>query len=157
MIGNLTSGEIEEVLSSQLIGRVGCHVDDITYIVPVTYAYDGEYIYGHTREGMKISMMRQNPKICFQTDHMDDMANWKSVIAWGEFEELSEPGERNHALQKLIARNLPLVSSETVHLSPNWPFTPEDVTSIKGIVYRIKLKEKTGRYEKSNGSLYFAS
>ncbi|MDP4261487.1 MAG: pyridoxamine 5'-phosphate oxidase family protein [Bacteroidota bacterium] len=154
MFGKLTTGEIEEVLNNQLIGRIGCHNDDITYVVPVSYAYDGDYIYGHTEEGLKINIMRQNPKICFQTDSMEDMANWKSVIAWGEFEELTDPEERKKALEKLIARNLPLVSSETVHLSPQWPFVPQDISSIKGIVYRVKLKDKTGRFEKSNGRTF---
>lgn len=154
MFGKLTAREIEQILGSQLIGRIGCHNDDITYVVPVSYAYDGDYVYGHAEEGLKIRIMRQNPKVCFQTDQMEDMANWKSVIAWGEFEELVDPETRNLALQKLVARNLPLVSSETVHLTPQWPFEPVDISSIKGVVYRIKLTEKTGRFEKSNGRTY---
>jgi hypothetical protein len=88
---------------------------------------------------------------------MKDMANWQSVIAWGEFEELKQPDERKMALQKLNERILPLISSETVRLSPQWPFLPEDADSIKGIVYRIRLKEKTGRFEKSTGSTFFAT
>lgn len=159
MFGKLNADQIEEVLKHQVIGRIGCHADDITYIVPVSYAYDGEYIYGHTFEGMKVNMMRKNPKVCFQADKMKDkdMANWQSVIAWGEFEELQQPDERRLALQKLNERMLPLISSETMHLSTQWPFLPEDADSIKGIVYRIRLKEKTGRFEKSNNSTFFAS
>jgi hypothetical protein len=159
MFGKLNADQIEEVLKHQVIGRIGCHADDITYIVPVSYAYDGEYIYGHTCEGMKVNMMRKNPKVCFQTDRMTvkDMANWQSVIAWGEFEELKQPEERRLALQKLNDRKLPLISSETMHLSAQWPFLQEDTDSIKGIVYRILLKEKTGRFEKSTGSTYFAT
>jgi nitroimidazol reductase NimA-like FMN-containing flavoprotein (pyridoxamine 5'-phosphate oxidase superfamily) len=159
MFGKLSNTEIEEIIKHQVMGRLGCHAHDITYVVPISYAYDGEYIYGHTMEGMKIFMMRRNPKVCFQTDNinMKDMANWQSVIAWGDFEELKQPEERRMALQKLNARKLPLISSETTHLSPQWPFPPEDADRIKGIVYRIRLKEKTGRFEKSNGSSYFAS
>ena len=159
MFGKLNTNEIEEVLIQQIVGRIGCHADDTTYIVPVSYAYDGEYIYGHTFEGMKVNMMRKNPKVCFQADKMKekDMANWQSVIAWGEFEELKQPDERRLALQKLNERVLPLISSETMHLSAQWPFPPEDAGSIKGIVYRIRLKEKTGRFEKSTGSAFFAS
>ncbi len=58
-------------------------------------AMTAEYVYGHTMEGMKINMMRKNPRVCFEVDVMQNMANWKSVIAWGEFEELSsEPGRK---------------------------------------------------------------
>jgi nitroimidazol reductase NimA-like FMN-containing flavoprotein (pyridoxamine 5'-phosphate oxidase superfamily) len=153
MFGKLTQSEIEEVIKQQVIGRLGCHAQDITYVVPVSYAYDGEYIYGHTLEGMKIFMMRRNPKVCFQTDNLNtkDTANWQSVIAWGDFEELNGLDDRKLALQKLSARRLPLSSSQTTRLTAQWPFSAEDVTSIKGIVYRIRLKEKTGRFERTDG------
>ncbi|GAO40998.1 pyridoxamine 5'-phosphate oxidase family protein [Flavihumibacter petaseus] len=149
MIGKLTSAEIEQVLSQQVIGRIGCHAKGKTYVVPISYAYDGDFIYGHTQEGLKIDMMRDNPSVCFETDCFDDMANWKSVIAWGLFEEIRDAGDREHALNQLLQRNLPMISSETTHITPNWPFVPENRNEIGGIVYRIWLREKTGRYEKT--------
>jgi nitroimidazol reductase NimA-like FMN-containing flavoprotein (pyridoxamine 5'-phosphate oxidase superfamily) len=81
-------------LQSQIVGRIGCHDGDLVYVVPISYAYDGEYVYFHSYEGKKIDIMRKNPKICFQIDEMKDMANWKSVIAWGEFEELNDYEEK---------------------------------------------------------------
>ncbi|HYM93075.1 MAG TPA: pyridoxamine 5'-phosphate oxidase family protein [Chitinophagaceae bacterium] len=157
MIDQLKSQEIEELLKSQVVGRIACHADDLTYIVPISYSYDGEHIYAHATDGMKIRMMRKNPKVCFQTDKMENMANWQSVVAWGEFEELTNSEGRKQALKKLIERVLPVISSETVHLSPHWPFPPEEINSIKGIVFRIKLQKKTGRFEKSISGAYFAS
>lgn len=148
MLGTLSIKEIEEVLTNHYVGHIGCHAEDVTYVVPVSYAYDGEYIYGHSEEGMKITIMRKNPNVCFQLEHMSDMANWKSVIAWGRFEELSNPLDRQKALHLLLNRRMPHISSRTVHLSPHWPFVPEDKSEIKGVVYRIKLTEKTGRFEK---------
>ena len=78
---------------------------------------------------------------------MKDMANWKSVISWGQFEEVAEKTERNKALQVLVDRILPLISSQTTHLSPQWPFPVDNFEKIKGIIFRIRLKEKTGRFE----------
>ncbi len=153
MIGTLNSKEIEDVLHQQVMGRIGCHANGVTYVVPVSYAYDGNCLYLHTREGLKVDIMRQNPEVCFETDVMDNMANWKSVIGWGRFEELNEPGERVHALQQLVDRMLPIISSETTHLTPNWPFVPADLNEIPGVVYRICLREKTGRYEKNTAFL----
>jgi hypothetical protein len=157
MIEELKQDEIENLLKSQIVGRLACHADDLTYIVPMSYTYDGEYIYGHAYEGMKIMMMRKNPKVCFQADKMENMANWQSVIAWGEFEELKKTSERKQALQKLMDRILPMISSETVHLSPNWPFPASEINSIKGVVFRIKVQKKTGRFEKSTTGTFFAS
>jgi nitroimidazol reductase NimA-like FMN-containing flavoprotein (pyridoxamine 5'-phosphate oxidase superfamily) len=157
MIDELSPQETESLLESQLIGRLACHADGITYVVPMSFAYDGQYIYGHAREGMKVDMMRKNPSVCFQTDNMENMANWQSVIIWGEFEELKKSEERSHALQKLMNRVLPVISSQTTHLSPDWPFPPKDINSIKGVVFRIKIQKKTGRFEKSNMESFFAS
>lgn len=154
MFGRLSNIEIEGVLSSQLVGRIGCHAEDITYVVPISYAYDGKYVYGHTYEGLKLTLMRINPKVCFQVDVMINMANWKSVITWGEFEELSYPLIREEALKKLQQRVLPIISSETTHLSPQWPFPSKEKNDIKGSIFRILLKEKTGRYE-SNADMPF--
>ena len=157
MIGELNSGEIEELISHQFIGRIGCYADEVIYIVPVSYAYDGTYIYGRSFEGMKIEMMRKNPKVCFEADNTLNLANWQSVIAWGEFEEIKDADERAKALQKLQDRVLPVISSETMHITPQWPFSTGDMNSIEGIIYRIRLTKKTGRFEKSADEFFFAS
>ncbi len=157
MFGKLDDKQIEEVLRHQIIGRIGCHAAGTTYVVPISYAYDGVYVYGHTHEGMKINIMRNNPLVCFEVDEMKDMANWKSVISWGTYEELKDKTERDNALVSLINRILPLVSSETVHLSAHWPFVTGDISSIKGIVFRIRLAEKTGRFENNSVANSFAS
>jgi nitroimidazol reductase NimA-like FMN-containing flavoprotein (pyridoxamine 5'-phosphate oxidase superfamily) len=148
MIGQLETNEIEKVLSQQLLGRIGCRLGDVIYIVPVSYVYDGRYVYVRSKDGMKVDMMRKNPEICFEVESFQDLGNWKTVIAWGSFEELSDEEERKAALQKLYRRHLPIVSSETTHLSPHWPFEPADLNSIEGVVFRVELTKKTGRFEK---------
>jgi nitroimidazol reductase NimA-like FMN-containing flavoprotein (pyridoxamine 5'-phosphate oxidase superfamily) len=157
MLGKLTSVEIEEVIQHQVVGRIGCHANGMTYVVPVSYAYDGDYIYVRTFEGLKVDMMRKNPKVCFEIDTMHNMGNWESVIAWGDFEELHEASGRKEALQKLMDRALPFISSETTHLTPQWPFPSSNPGNIEGIVFRIKLTDKTGRYERMEPASVFAT
>ena len=148
MFGKLTSTQIEELLHQQVIGRIGCHANGITYVVPISYAYDGEFIYGHSVEGMKIGMMRKNPEICFEIDNTNNLSNWQSVVAWGLFQELPIGQDRDHAIRSLEARKLPILTSETMHISPQWPFPVEDGDEIPGIIFRIRLMQKSGRYEK---------
>lgn len=152
MLGNLQPQEIETVLKNQLVGRIGCSSDGETYIVPISYAYDGNYIYCHTKEGKKTTIMRKNPRICFQVDEMKNMANWRSVIVQGEFEELKTKEERNTGMQILLNRYLPVLSSVTTHIGEHWPFHPKDVGDIDGIVFRIAVKEKSGRFERTTHS-----
>ena len=91
--------------------------------------------------------MRKNPAVCFQVEELKNMANWKSVILRGSFEELKPGDERNQAIQALLRRSLPIISSVTTHLGKEWPFSPVDIKEIKGIVFRIRIEEKSGRYE----------
>lgn len=157
MRGILNAIEIEQLLNSQVMGRIGCRYGDSIYIVPISYAYDGKYVYCHTQEGMKVHLMREYPKVCFEVEHMADMANWKTVIGWGIFEELKDPEERNYALNKLHERILPMISSETVQLSADWPFRPSAPDTIEGVTFRIHLAEKSGRFERSGTENFFAS
>jgi nitroimidazol reductase NimA-like FMN-containing flavoprotein (pyridoxamine 5'-phosphate oxidase superfamily) len=148
MFETLSDEQIKSVISNNIVGRLGCHADGKTYVVPISYAFEDNCIYARTFEGLKIDMMRKNPEICFQVDEMESMADWRSVIIWGKFEELDEKAEREKGLKILMSRILPKISSETVKLTPEWPFPGNDLVSIKGIVFRIAIKEMTGRLEK---------
>ena len=148
MFGNLNNSDIENVLEQQFFGHIGCHANDITYVVPVSYAYDGLSVYAHSHEGLKVDMMRRNPSVCFEVDKIENMANWQTVIAWGEFEELQDLGERHKAMHLLLDRKLPIAVSTTVKLTSDWPFYPCDLNEITGVLFRINLTKKTGRFER---------
>ena len=90
MILEMSRHEIDEFVLSQKVGRVGCHVDGETYVVPVIYGWDTECIYVYTTEGKKVDMMRENPRVCFEIDEYRSDGGWRSVIAHGVFEELVE-------------------------------------------------------------------
>jgi nitroimidazol reductase NimA-like FMN-containing flavoprotein (pyridoxamine 5'-phosphate oxidase superfamily) len=147
MLGTLNDTQIEKLLSSSFIGRIGTHAFGKTYILPVSYAYKDNCVYVHTYEGLKLSMMRQNPYVCFEVENLEEMANWQTVVAWGTFQEIIDEEERNEGLRILTNRPFSGAVSETVQLGNLWPFAPDDVSRIDGIVFRIQLSEKTGRFE----------
>jgi len=149
MLGELTDHQVEELLKSATIGRIGCNSDGLTYIVPVNYAYENSVIYIHSAAGMKINMMRQNPEVCFQVDNIKNMANWQSVIAWGRFEEITDLDEKQCAMQKLVDRITLLMNLETNHPSHGITERESDIgTRVELIVYKIVVTQRTGRYEK---------
>lgn len=154
MIAKLKPEQIDELLREQIIGRIACTYNGFVYIVPISYAYDGQSIYVHSLEGRKLDIMRQNPKVCFETDNIQDMTNWRSAIVWGTFKELAGE-ERNKALEILLNRPLPPSSSATTHLGSSWPFYDEELKEIGGVVFKIDITEKTGRYETTSASPYF--
>ena len=147
MIGELTGAQIEQILRENVVGRIGCHDMNETYVVPITYVYEGGAIIGHSAPGKKIDMMRSNPRVCFQIDQMHNMRNWKCAIVWGLFEELRGQ-EAMDAMQIFVKKLSPLMTSETskpIHEFSSEKFNPADV---KSIVFRISLGKKTGRFEK---------
>ena len=117
MIGELTNDQIDQVLASQMVGRIGCHVEERTYIVPVAFAFDGQYIYAHSRNGLKISMMRRNPTVCFEVDIIENMGNWRSVIVQGVYEELKTGALQLLAFKLLSDRLSPVRTSQAARPS----------------------------------------
>src|SRR5438067_64945 len=95
MIGDLTRNEMEDLLRTEAVGRLGCHADGRTYVVPIGYAYHDGNIYAHSGLGLKIEMMQQNPEVCFEVEQITNIAHWKSVIAWGVYEMLDGPDADN--------------------------------------------------------------
>lgn len=147
MLGKLNRKQIDTVLHSQVIGRLGCSAHDKIYVVPTTYAYDGTYLYGHTIEGQKIEMMRQNPHVCLEVDVIHSMAHWQSVIVWGTYEELKGQAAED-ALQELVVRVQPLLTSETSRPRHGLDRSGDIRPSQKTVIYRIKVEEATGRFER---------
>ena len=149
MLRELNDTQIEVLLKGQLIGRIGCHSDGITYIVPVNYVYDGSNIYYHSAKGMKIDMMKKNPEVCFEVDDIKEMTNWQSVIVWGKFEEITAIDEKQKVMQKLTNRVNPYIIDDSVSRSHGFIDEDSDVGStVELIICKIILSRKTGRFEK---------
>jgi nitroimidazol reductase NimA-like FMN-containing flavoprotein (pyridoxamine 5'-phosphate oxidase superfamily) len=150
MLGILDEQQIDTFLRSKLIGRLGCSSQDNPYVVPIAYAYDGEFIYGHTQEGKKIDLLRKNPKVCFEVDQIDDLANWRSVVIHGEFEELNTDQKAlEHALRMITNRMTPFKSGESS--LPHYGMEKSSYRlkpQTKLVTYRIKILERHGRFEK---------
>ena len=139
MIGKMNDNQIATVLHSQAIGHLACYAEEKLYLVPITYAYHNGYLYCQSKQGLKISLMRKNPAVCFEVDEIENMRSWRSVIIWGEYERLESDDEQIKARQILFDRIIPLTTGETVI-----PEIRQDLPE----TFRIKIKEQTGRYEK---------
>lgn len=148
MLGKLDQTQMETLLQQQVTGRIGCHADGVTYIVPVNYVYSAPYVYCHSAKGKKIEMMRRNPNVCFQVDEIRSIFNWQSVVAWGIFEEVTDVEESERLMQGLIHRIMPLANDPGDH--PSHGITENDYNIGNGvdlIIYKIHLEKMTGRFE----------
>lgn len=149
MLGSLSTSDIEDLLYQCNLGRIGCSHNGKTYIVPVNYVYDGRSVIAHSVEGLKIRMMRSNPSVCFEVDDVQNNKNWKSVIAQGTYQEIQHERDRYEAMKLFVDRMLKLKVSTTAHPPELQPERLHGThSSVKPVIYRIILTEKTGRYEK---------
>jgi nitroimidazol reductase NimA-like FMN-containing flavoprotein (pyridoxamine 5'-phosphate oxidase superfamily) len=100
----MTSKEIEQFLTCARVGRLGILLDDGPYVVPVGYAYADGKIFFHTcSKGLKMDALSRNPNVCFEVDEsLSDGSMFKSVIAFGTAEIISDKAKMVPYLQKLI-------------------------------------------------------
>jgi len=147
VLGRLTPQEASDFLGDQCFGHLGCYADGQIYVVPISFVFSGTELIGQTKAGQKITMLRKNPSCCVQVEKINDIADWTSVIAWGEFEELHGI-EAVNAMGQLIDKLGPQIDSLGTSRSPR-DVTPGvlDGERQKDIVYRIVMKEMTGRFE----------
>jgi nitroimidazol reductase NimA-like FMN-containing flavoprotein (pyridoxamine 5'-phosphate oxidase superfamily) len=128
MIGTLHPDEVEEVLHRNRVGRLACVAAGRPYVVPITYVYAGGAVYGRTLPGRKVAALRAEPRVCFEVDERDGVA-WRSVVAEGVYEELTDAAERQ-AVHRLLHGLAPAALP----------------AAVPGVLFRLRLSEKTGRY-----------
>jgi nitroimidazol reductase NimA-like FMN-containing flavoprotein (pyridoxamine 5'-phosphate oxidase superfamily) len=87
---NLDQQECAALLADNYIGYLGYISNNSPFIVPITYFYDGKKtIIIYSSEGNKINAMRKNNNVSLQVSKIKNIDNWDSVLAHGNFEELS--------------------------------------------------------------------
>lgn len=101
MVHEMSAEECRAFLARSSMGRLGCSLNDQPYVVPISFAYEGDFIYIFSTVGQKIVWMRANPKVCIQIDEIKSESHWESVIVGGRYQELGE-----HAVERAHARDL---------------------------------------------------
>ena len=141
IVKEMDRSECMALLQATRLGRLGCASGGQPYVVPITYAADGNNLYSFSLVGRKIDWMRQNPKVCVQVDEFGEGREWRSVIAYGRFEELPDrigsKGQREHAWS-LLSRDLEWWEPGALK--------PVGQAPAQHLFYRIAVEEVTGRH-----------
>jgi nitroimidazol reductase NimA-like FMN-containing flavoprotein (pyridoxamine 5'-phosphate oxidase superfamily) len=136
MTRTLSEAEAQNLIASSKIGRLGCVDNGEPYVVPVNYLFEDGSIYSHSLPGRKINAMRTHSRTCLQVDEIVSDFVWRSVIAFGNFEEIRVPSDRRSILSKLLVR-FPL-------LTPVESVMARDANAPDSIVFRIIVDRITG-------------
>lgn len=136
MISKLSEEESYALLRDKRLARLGCVAGVEPYVVPLSYVFDDHSVLSHSLPGRKLTAMRENPRVCVQVDDIKDLCSWKSVIAYGRYEEIIEPAERALALNHLL--------SSFPKLTPVESLSAEDAAAPAPVVFRIRVESITG-------------
>ena len=132
----LNEAEARDFIAGGKSGRLGCVDNGEPYVVPINYVFEDGSIYSHSLPGRKIDAMRRHSRACLQVDEIESDLVWKSVIAFGNFEEIRVPSDRRSILTKLLVR-FPL-------LTPVESVMARDASAPDSIVFRIIVDYITG-------------
>ena len=137
--------EIELIIQSGRVCRIGLCVDDVPYIVPMYYGYRDGCLYFHAAlKGKKLDMIKQNNNVCFEIDSESEMVNtgvpcnWKnsyeSVIGFGTASLVEDIEDKKRALNVLIDHYAP---------GTQYEFPLKNVK--RTAVIKIEIQEMTGK------------
>jgi nitroimidazol reductase NimA-like FMN-containing flavoprotein (pyridoxamine 5'-phosphate oxidase superfamily) len=132
----LSDEEARGLFQTARVARLGCVVNGEPYVVPINCHFDGDRLYSHSLSGLKISGLRENPRACVQVDQIESDLHWRSVIAFGKYEEITRPTERADVLSKLL-RSFPM-------LTPVESAIAIDGCSPEVVVFSIDIERITG-------------
>jgi nitroimidazol reductase NimA-like FMN-containing flavoprotein (pyridoxamine 5'-phosphate oxidase superfamily) len=140
VIEQLSDRECRELLARIRIARLGCSLDNQPYVVPIDVDYYDGFLYGFSMLGQKIEWMRANPLVCVEVDELTARRDWESVIAFGEYEELTKSAEHVSArsdAESLFRRHPIWWEPATVPLAGRQTREP--------VLFRIRIARMTGR------------
>ncbi len=129
--------EIQSLLGHARYGHLGLARHGKAYVIPIAFGYDGKNVYFHVERGLKCEYVDDTEEACFQVDHVLDMDQWMSVLAFGPVHEVTNEDERLVAMDALLSAPLP----------PEWGVseTGEPAHGEPQIMYRLDVTRVTGR------------
>ncbi|MEO6527570.1 MAG: pyridoxamine 5'-phosphate oxidase family protein [Gemmatimonadaceae bacterium] len=138
----LTTDESRALLVAQHIGRLAFTLHDRVDIEPINYVSDGEWIFGRTSNGTKLSTLLHHPWCAVEADEVQGLFDWSSIVVKGTFyildPEIGSPDVYRRA-ERLLRDLVP------------GTFKANDPAPHRDIVFGIFIHELTGRTARSSG------
>jgi len=137
--------EMDEIIRGSQVCRIALALDNLPYIVPVSFGYDGKSIYLHTaKEGKKIIYIKNNNNVCFEFEGnvklIKDPINackwtfsYESVIGFGNIYELESLKHRENGMNIIMSQ----------YSEKEWKIGENKLDNIR--VWKIEINSITGK------------
>jgi nitroimidazol reductase NimA-like FMN-containing flavoprotein (pyridoxamine 5'-phosphate oxidase superfamily) len=80
---SMRPGQCRALLRRHHAGRLAFTFRDRVDIEPISYVFDGRWLYARTAPGTKLTRLRHNPWVAFEVDEIDGPFDWRSVVVKG--------------------------------------------------------------------------
>lgn len=136
---------MDAIIRGSLVCRLAMARNNLPYLVPLSFGYDGAALYFHTaREGKKIEHFLANQQVCFEFErdvevhsHPDAACKWslnyESVIGYGTISELLAPAAREHALNEIMRQ----------YSGKDWSFEPTSFSTVR--LWKLTISSLSGK------------
>jgi nitroimidazol reductase NimA-like FMN-containing flavoprotein (pyridoxamine 5'-phosphate oxidase superfamily) len=120
---------VHAVLDAGLLAHVGYAIDGVPYVTPTCYWRDGAAVYWHGgASGRMLRHQEAGAEVCFTVTHFDGVvlarsafhhsANYRSVMAFGRSEAVTDRDEKAAQLDRFMERIAPGRSAQARRASP---------------------------------------
>jgi nitroimidazol reductase NimA-like FMN-containing flavoprotein (pyridoxamine 5'-phosphate oxidase superfamily) len=133
---HLTPEECQTLLTSNNVGRIAFSLHDRVDIEPINYVSEGDWIFGRTSEGAKLTALLHHAWCAFEVDEVRGLFDWSSVVVKGTFSILDPKVGSLHTYQR--------ASSLLWRLVPG-TFSAGDPAPQRRIIFGIFVHEISGR------------
>jgi nitroimidazol reductase NimA-like FMN-containing flavoprotein (pyridoxamine 5'-phosphate oxidase superfamily) len=140
---------VAQIIRNCQVCRLALAKDNVPYMVPVSFGYDGSAIYFHTaRQGKKIDYIAANNRVCFEFERGVELVtdatsacNWsflyQSVIGLGRIHELVARPEKTEGLNQIMAQ----------YSGREWEYGQDRLNAIR--VWKIEIESMTGKQSRA--------
>ncbi|MDR3539530.1 MAG: pyridoxamine 5'-phosphate oxidase family protein [Desulfosporosinus sp.] len=105
--------ELDEIIKKAQVCRLAVSYEAMAYIIPMSFGYAERVLYFHSaREGLKLLILRENPKACFEmeidtqvvpSEHGCDWTmRYQSVVGFGEVEFIEDLEGKREAMKIIM-------------------------------------------------------
>jgi len=145
VIGEEAEKAARQVLAGARVGFLGIHDADGPYVLPVSFAYDGEVVHLHGGPGKKAAALASDARACLAVgddpqliladDPCSDNFRYRTVLVYGHVLEVTDVADKETGLRAIIAKYHPEKAGASLR--------PE--TLAKTLVYRMEIRAMTYR------------
>jgi nitroimidazol reductase NimA-like FMN-containing flavoprotein (pyridoxamine 5'-phosphate oxidase superfamily) len=116
--GSYDKETVFDILDRGILAHVGFSTDHGPVVIPMGYARRDESILLHgSAKSRLLNELKKGTDVCVSVTHVDGLVlarstfhhsmNYRSVVAFGHSKEITEPSEKNEALEHIVEHLVP--------------------------------------------------